>query len=154
MEIADIFVVNKADRDGADRVVQSIAANLSLQTFEPGEWKPPILETEATAGAGVSALWTEIGRYRDHSADRRTARQRSRQEARLRDLLAHRFVQHVESTLPPGELAAPRRRSGAARGRSVHGRRRRHGASHGPPSRRTVLGAEASAKAAGPPEST
>src|SRR5687767_6365421 len=43
MEIADIFVVNKADREGADRVVQAIAANLSLQTFPQGEWKPPIL---------------------------------------------------------------------------------------------------------------
>jgi LAO/AO transport system kinase len=104
MEIADVFVVNKADREGADRVVQSIAANLSLQTFQPGEWKPPILTTEATSGTGVDALWAEIGRYREHSADRRTARQRARQEARLRDLLAHQFVQHVEAILPAGEF--------------------------------------------------
>jgi LAO/AO transport system kinase len=104
MEIADVFVVNKADREGADRVVQSIAANLSLQTFQPGEWKPPILTTEATSGTGVDALWAEIGRYREHSADRRTARQRARQEARLRDLLAHQFVQHVEAMLPAGEF--------------------------------------------------
>ena len=104
MEIADIFVVNKADRDGADRVAQSIAANLTLQTFAPGEWKPPILKTEATSGAGVEALWAEIGRYREHSDDRRTVRQRARQEARLRDLLAHRFVQYVEATLPAGEF--------------------------------------------------
>jgi LAO/AO transport system kinase len=40
MEIADIFVVNKADREGADRTVASIEANLSLQTFAPGEWRP------------------------------------------------------------------------------------------------------------------
>jgi LAO/AO transport system kinase len=104
MEIADVFVVNKADREGADRVVQSIAANLSLQTFQPGEWKPPILTTEATSGTGVDALWAEIGRYREHSADKRTARQRARQEARLRDLLAHQFVQHVEAMLPAGEF--------------------------------------------------
>src|SRR5687767_8780312 len=46
MEIADVFVVNKADREGADRLVAAIEANLSLQTFEPGEsveWRPPIL---------------------------------------------------------------------------------------------------------------
>jgi LAO/AO transport system kinase len=104
MEIADVFVVNKADREGADRVVQSIAANLSLQTFQPGEWRPPILKTEATSGTGVDALWAEIGRYREHSADKRTARQRARQEARLRDLLAHQFVQHVEAILPAGEF--------------------------------------------------
>src|SRR5687767_7619047 len=96
MEIADIFVVNKADRKGADQAAQSIAANLTLQTFQPGDWQPPILKTQATSGAGIDELWAEIARYRDHSADKRTARQRSRQEARLRDLLAHRFVQHVE----------------------------------------------------------
>src|SRR5205085_10052892 len=52
MEIADIYVVNKADREGADRLVQSVAANLSLQTFAPGDWRPPILKTEATTGTG------------------------------------------------------------------------------------------------------
>src|SRR5687768_12680690 len=67
MEIADVFVVNKADREGADRTVQSVAANLSLQTFAPGEWKPPILKTEATSGTGVEELWGEIKRFREHS---------------------------------------------------------------------------------------
>ncbi len=104
MEIADIFVVNKADREGADRLVQSVAANLTLQTYAAGDWKPPIVKTSATAGQGVDALWREIGRYREHSADRRVARQRARQEYRLRELLSHRFIQHVERTLAPGEL--------------------------------------------------
>ena len=58
MEIGDIFVVNKADREGADRVVQAVASNLSLKTYGASEWKPPILKTEATTGAGVDALWT------------------------------------------------------------------------------------------------
>jgi LAO/AO transport system kinase len=40
--LQDIFVVNKADRDGADRLVQSTAAMLALQTFKPGDWRPPI----------------------------------------------------------------------------------------------------------------
>src|SRR5205085_11507469 len=48
MEIADIFVVNKADREGADRVVSAIESNLSLQTFAPGQWRPPIVKTVAT----------------------------------------------------------------------------------------------------------
>jgi LAO/AO transport system kinase len=50
MEIADIFVVNKADREGADRVVEAIA----------GESSRPVLKTEAVTGNGVDALWTEI----------------------------------------------------------------------------------------------
>ena len=105
MEIADIFVVNKADREGADGVVRSVAGNLSLQPFAEGEWQPPILKTEASAGTGVAELWLEIGRFRAHSAARRDDRRRQRVERRLRDLLAQRLVAHAERTLPTGELA-------------------------------------------------
>ncbi len=105
MEIADIFVVNKADREGADAVVRSIAGNLSLQTFAEGDWEPPILKTEASAGTGIEALWLEIGRFRQHSAARSHDRRRQRVEGRLRELLAQRLVGHAERRLPPGELA-------------------------------------------------
>ena len=104
MEIADIYVVNKADREGADRMVQSIAANLSLQTFGPGAWRPPIVKTEATTGVGIAELWATVGKFREHTKDRRMVRQRARQEARLRDLLSHQFMEHVQRTLPPGEF--------------------------------------------------
>jgi LAO/AO transport system kinase len=105
MEIADIFVVNKADREGADRTVASIEANLSLQTFAPGEWRPPILKTQATTGEGVPELLATIERFRAHSADSQGSRRRARAEFRLRELIAHRFVQHVEQeVLGEGEL--------------------------------------------------
>ncbi len=104
MEIADIFVVNKADREGADRLAQSVSAMLSLQTFQPGDWRPPIQKTEATTGTGVVELLEMIKQFRAHSADTRASRQRVRQEFRLRDLLSHRFMQLVEETLPAGEL--------------------------------------------------
>jgi LAO/AO transport system kinase len=104
MEIADIFVVNKADREGADRLAQSVSAMLSLQTFQPGDWRPPIQKTEATAGTGIAELLETIRQFRAHSADARASRQRVRQEFRLRDLLSHRFMQLVEETLPAGEL--------------------------------------------------
>ena len=105
MEIADIFVVNKADREGADRTVASIEANLSLQTFAPGEWRPPILKTQAITGEGVPELLATIERFRAHSADSQGSRRRARAEFRLRELIAHRFVQHVEQqVLGEGEL--------------------------------------------------
>jgi LAO/AO transport system kinase len=104
MEIADIFVVNKADREGADRMVQSVAANLALHTYAAEDWRPPIVKTSATSGQGVDQLWHEIGRFRAHSADKRVNRQRARQEYRLRELLSHRFMQHAEQTLAPGEF--------------------------------------------------
>jgi LAO/AO transport system kinase len=105
MEIADIFVVNKADREGADRLVQSVAANLALQSFAPGEWKPPILKTEATAAVGIAELWRAIGAFRDHAPGTRESRQRSRHEFRLRELLAHEFLRRVQEALPAGEFA-------------------------------------------------
>jgi LAO/AO transport system kinase len=105
MEIADIFVVNKADREGADRLVQSIAANLGLHTFAPGEWRPPILKTEATASVGIVELWSAIGTFREHGRSQRQARQRARHEYRLRELLSHQFLRRVDERLPPGEFA-------------------------------------------------
>jgi LAO/AO transport system kinase len=105
MEIADIFVVNKADREGAERTVQSVAANLSLQTFGPDDWRPPILKTEATAGTGTAELWDTICRFREHSARRGASRRRARQEVRLRDLLGAAFMRRVERALPPAEFA-------------------------------------------------
>jgi LAO/AO transport system kinase len=117
MEIADIYVVNKADREGAERMVHSIAANLSLAprragvragdrapTFDTDDWQPPILKTEATTGAGVPELWATIERFREHTKSRRQVRQRARQEVRLRDLLSHEFMNRLEQSLPAGEL--------------------------------------------------
>jgi LAO/AO transport system kinase len=108
MEIADIFVVNKADHDGADRMAASIEAVLSLHPFGAGEWRPPIVKTEATTGKGVDALLEAIERFQAHSAGSiRQRRQRERAEYRFRELLSHRFVQHVEaSVLDAPALAA------------------------------------------------
>jgi LAO/AO transport system kinase len=105
MEIADIFVVNKADREGADRTVASIEGNLSLQTFVAGEWRPPIVKTEATTGRGVAELLDAIERFRAHTAESQGVRRRARAEYRLRELLAQRFVRHVERrVLSDGEF--------------------------------------------------
>src|SRR5262249_14148307 len=56
MEIADIFVVNKAAREGGDRRVSAVEANLALHTYVSGEWRPPVLKTVATSGQGVPEL--------------------------------------------------------------------------------------------------
>jgi len=107
MEIADIFVVNKAEREGADRLVASVDANLALHTYGSGEWRPPVLKTVATTGAGVAELVVAIGRFRAHAAQTQAARRKTRSEYRLRELVAHRFMDHLErKVLKPGELAA------------------------------------------------
>ena len=107
MEIADIFVVNKADREGADRAVASIEALLSLHSYAPDEWRPPIVKTTATTGDGLADLVGAIGRFRTHTEPTRGERRRARAEWRLRELIAQRFLRHVESSvLSPGELSA------------------------------------------------
>ena len=103
MEIADIFVVNKADREGADRLVQAIVANLALQSTAPDEWQPPVLKTTATTGHGVEELWTAIGRFRSHRpSDAR--RRRARFEHHFRALLGQHVLRRLERSLPAGEL--------------------------------------------------
>jgi len=97
-------VVNQADRQGADHLVQAIAANQSLRAAGPAEWQPPILKTVATTGDGVSDVWSAIGRFVEHQAEAFGRRRRARQAHRLRELLSHRFMQYLEGVLPPGEL--------------------------------------------------
>jgi len=107
MEIADIFVVNKADREGADRLVTSVESNLALHMYGEGEWRPPIVKTVATSGGGVPQLIEAMWRFREHSAKTQSARRRNRSEHRLRDLVSQRFMDHLERcVITPGELEA------------------------------------------------
>ena len=69
MEIADIFVVNKADREGSDQLVSAIEASLSLLTYRPDEWRPPIVKTVATSGQGVAELVQAIAAFRVRGRD-------------------------------------------------------------------------------------
>jgi len=120
LEIADVFVVNKADREGADALVSAIEANLALHSYGADQWRPPILETVATTGQGVAELVATIWRFRaDAERDREpggargnglrteVARRRTRSEYRLRELVSHRFMEHLErEVLAHGELGA------------------------------------------------
>lgn len=107
MEIADVFVVNKADREGADRLVSSIESNLALHTYGADEWRPPIVKTVAIDGTGLPALGQVIERFRAHGAARHFDRRRARGESRLRELVAHRFMTRLEQqVLAEGELAS------------------------------------------------
>jgi len=107
MEIADIFVVNKADREGADRMAASIEAMLSLEDWPAGGWRPPVMRTVATTGAGVAELVATIGTFRERTAGELGTRRRARAEWRLREILGRSFLQHVEArVLEPGEFDA------------------------------------------------
>ena len=105
MEIADIFVVNKADRHGADRMVATIDAVLSLASDTPQAWRPPVLQTVATSGVGIDDLIAAIERFVDSAGPAWHARVRARAEARVRDILDARFRRRVDrQVLAPGEM--------------------------------------------------
>ena len=90
MEVADLFVVNKADRPGAERVVQEVLQMLELG--EHGAWIPPVLKTVATSGKGVDELETSLLSHREFLSGedgnkRRLARVRHRLEGIVKDRL-------------------------------------------------------------------
>jgi LAO/AO transport system kinase len=64
LEIADIFVVNKADRDGADATYRDIQGMIALGERGPGEWRPQVLRTVAARGEGIDELVAAIDKHR------------------------------------------------------------------------------------------
>jgi LAO/AO transport system kinase len=65
LEIADLLVVNKADRDGAQSTVRDLRAMVALGQREPGAWRPPILTTVASRGEGIDDVVAELDRHRE-----------------------------------------------------------------------------------------
>lgn len=63
MEIADLYVVNKADRDGADQMAASVTAMLQMSLTTP-EWVPPVTLTAAHIGRGIEELWSKLQKHR------------------------------------------------------------------------------------------
>jgi LAO/AO transport system kinase len=94
MEIADVFVINKADRPGADRVEQELRAMLSI-TPQPDGWLPPIVKTAATAGAGINSVREALGQFRRFGEKEGVTRRRreAKWRARLLSLLRQRLFE-------------------------------------------------------------
>jgi LAO/AO transport system kinase len=84
LEIADLFVVNKSDRPGAQEVIRDLRTMLAMAGYGAGEWKPPIMATSATTGEGIDDLAAAIGRHADwlDASGQRAARRlvRAREE--------------------------------------------------------------------------
>jgi LAO/AO transport system kinase len=93
MEIADIFVLNKADRDGAQRAVRELEAILHLRPAAP--WNPPVVSTVASAGKGIEDVWIKIQAHRDFLMhDNRLAAKRTlRLEKKIHELVSRRLKQ-------------------------------------------------------------
>jgi LAO/AO transport system kinase len=78
LEVADLFVVNMADRPGAERTAAELLAMLQLGGGRPDGWAPPVVETVAVEGRGLDVLWTALERHRAHLAASGELEQRRR----------------------------------------------------------------------------
>lgn len=105
MEIADVFVVNKADREGADRLVSEIQSMLSLGDHDAR--RPEIVQTVATRDEGIDALLSAVTAFRDAATASGLAERRRRDQAKklLEETLHGRLMQAVrERALTPEEM--------------------------------------------------
>ncbi len=99
MEIADLFVVNKADRDGVERAVRDLELMLGLA--ESAGWRPPLVKTVASRSEGIDGVVAEIERHRlwleerGELAGRRRRRFRQRVEALLQERVLRSAVEQV-----------------------------------------------------------
>ncbi len=96
MEIGDIFVLNKADREGADRLEEQLHAMLALVMPKDG-WQPPVIRTIATDNKGINALAAAIAKFRVHfeSSSERSKKHADHWRNRLVELLEARILERV-----------------------------------------------------------
>jgi LAO/AO transport system kinase len=97
MEIADVFIVNKADRDGADRVSTEVNMMLDLLGMRP--WRPPVLKTIAERGEGVKEVVSEMIRHADFLRVSEEGRRRKWQRLgmEVEEILRREIASLVES---------------------------------------------------------
>jgi LAO/AO transport system kinase len=102
LEIADVLVINKADRDGADRLANQIKTAMRLLPHPEQAWVPPIVKTVATEGQSIDELAAAIEKHRTFLVDKglleKERRERLRNEIleRARDLILKRLTRDLE----------------------------------------------------------
>jgi LAO/AO transport system kinase len=96
LEIADIFVINKADRPGVREAKRDLEQMLDLSQL--GEWRPPIVETVAQSGEGVQTLWDTVAQHRSFLEDsgELELRRADRLREELRRVIQARLIDQIE----------------------------------------------------------
>jgi LAO/AO transport system kinase len=97
LEIADLFVVNKADRPGVNDARRDLRQMLDLSP--PSDWRPPVVATVASSGEGVEELWEAIARHRAHleTSGALAARREARVAQELRGVVTARVLADVRA---------------------------------------------------------
>lgn len=107
LEIADVFVINKADRPGAKETRRDLLSLLRMQDERDG-WTPPVVSTVAETGDGVDELWETVGAHRAHleSTGGLSARRQRRLADELRAVVTERLRARADAALGAGGVAA------------------------------------------------
>jgi LAO/AO transport system kinase len=95
MEIADVFVVNKADRPGTKEAVRELKQMLNLSE---AAWKPPVVATVAIRNEGIEELWAAVRRHREYQEDNGLLdkRRRRRIAREIKEIVAERYRARVD----------------------------------------------------------
>jgi LAO/AO transport system kinase len=106
MEIADIFVINKSDHEGAERVEREIRALQSL-AIRSDHWTPPIVKTVASNGTGISELVAAIAEYEEYLKKENLVLQHSIEnwQERLIEMLRDALLEKAREKIEDGNLA-------------------------------------------------
>jgi LAO/AO transport system kinase len=106
MEIADVFVINKSDREGAERVEREIRALQSL-AIRSDHWTPPIVKTVASEGQGIEELAEAIKQYEDYLRENDLLRKKKLQnwQERLIEMLRESLLERVSAKVGRESLA-------------------------------------------------
>ena len=109
LEIADIFVINKADRDGADKAKREIETMVSMSSFTEGEWKPPVLSAIAATDTGTVELLEAVDRHKEYIYQEKNLSRYRREKARVElvEILKTRLIEKAVSDLDAHGLLDP-----------------------------------------------
>jgi LAO/AO transport system kinase len=111
LEVGDIFLINKADREGADKTFNELRQMIDMghHRYEEGKWKPPILKAEAVFDRGVTELLETIEKHRSHllseSRGKTARKKKERVREELAEMIKSRLIQEVlDRLLETGEF--------------------------------------------------
>jgi LAO/AO transport system kinase len=103
LEVADIFCVNKTDKQGANETARDLRSMLELGPGRDPDWSTPIVLTSATSDDGLDELWEAVGKHEAHlrSDGRLEARRRARFSSEIREIVGERMKATLEKAAGP-----------------------------------------------------
>ena len=105
LEVGDIFVINKADREGTDRTENHLQMMIEMaqKKYEEGGWRPPVLRTQAVFDKGVEELLEEIDRHGSHLAETveglNVRKRKDKVSEELAEMVKNRLIEKVSRRL-------------------------------------------------------